>query len=225
MLYSPLSKEFDNRITPATTVASNISRVLGAVNMIGTSPSMNLAIPYPREENKYVQVDVHISPSKKAFDWELFHAAHGDLWNIIGSTIRGLGITVNNNGMYLRIPQIEGLDRKKAMVFLTDDSNTILDFLGMDAERWWKPFQNSQDLFEYAATCRLFWVKRTKPEGEVEGDVIVANELEGQEGGELGKKKLKHNDRARMRKRPLFRIWVDEFIPKYRFRAINSELY
>ena len=184
---------------------------------------INLAIPYPGEEKQYIQVDVHISPSKKALDWELFHTAHGDLWNMLGSTIRGFGITVNDNGMYLRIPQIEAQDRNKAKVFLTDDSNTILDFLGMDAEKWWKPFQTPQELFEYAASCRLFWVKETKAEGEVEGDVMVGNikgEQEGgQEGGEKGKKKLKHNDRARMKKRSLFRLWVEEFIPKYILRT------
>lgn len=192
---------------------------------IGANLSINLAIPYPGEENKYIQVDVHMRPSKKAFDWELFHTAHGDLWNIIGSTIRVFGITVNNTGMYLRIPQIEALDRKKAMVFLTDDSNTILEFLGLNVERWWKPFQNLQEMFEYAATCRLFRVKKTKPEGEAEGDVIVEDDMEGQEGGESGKKKLKHNDRARMRKRPLFRTWMDEFIPKYTPRLSISRLH
>lgn len=187
---------------------------MGAVETIGAYPIINLAIPYPNEADKYIQIDIHISPSKKAFDWEMFHAAHGDLWNIIGSTIRQFGITVNNTGMYLRIPEIEALDKKKAMVFLTDDSNAILEFLGLDAERWWKPFQNQEELFEYAVSCRMFWVKKTKSDDETEGNVIVGGDVEGQEGGESGKKKLKHNDRARIRKRDIFRTWMDEFIPK-----------
>lgn len=209
-----MQREFDSTVTPSSIVTSNLGKVLGAVKSIGVGPHINLAIKYPGEKDKHVQIDLHICSSKKAFNWELFYTAHGDLWNLVGSTIRSFGITVNNTGMYLRIPEIEALDRKKAMLFLTDDSNTILEFLGMNVEKWWMPFQNSQEMFEYAASCRMFRVKEMKPEGDTEGDVILGGELEEQEGGENGKKKLKHNDRARMKKRPLFRMWMDEYIPK-----------
>ncbi|QSZ28910.1 hypothetical protein DSL72_003416 [Monilinia vaccinii-corymbosi] len=191
------------------------------------NPTINFAVPWPEKssisasdmlgedggdlaeytdtasEEWYVQVDVHTCKDEREFDWELFHSAHGDLWNIIGTTIRRFGLTINNRALFIRIPEIELADRKKSMVFLTDDPAKILDFLGLDQEKWWKPFNNQQELFEYAATCRMFWVK-------AEGDVIVT----GVEGGEEGKKKLKHNDRQRMAKRPIFKAWVDEFIPQ-----------
>jgi hypothetical protein len=43
------------------------------------------------------------------------------------------------------------------------------------------------------------------------------------EGGEEGKKKLKHNDRQRMAKRPIFNEWITEFIPKLREEGDYSE--
>ncbi|KAF5867424.1 uncharacterized protein Bfra_010397 [Botrytis fragariae] len=198
------------------------------------NPTINFAVPWPKytitgaKDGKnvtestdtssaswYVQVDVHICKSEHEFDWELFHSAHGDLWNIIGTTIRGFGLTINNCAFFIRIPEIESADRKKSMVFLTDNPAEILDFLGLNQEKWWKRFSTQQEMFEYAATCRMFWV-RDVAEDEAEGDATGIVAERGQEGGAEGKKKLKHNDRQRLAKRPIFRAWVDEFIPMCR---------
>ncbi|KAM0140190.1 hypothetical protein ACHAO1_002419 [Botrytis cinerea] len=195
------------------------------------NPTINFVVPWPGDniagakggENLaestdtssaswYVQVDVHICKSEHEFNWELFHSAHGDLWNIIGTTIRGFGLTINNHAFFIRIPEIELADRKKSMVFLTDNPAEILDFLGLDQEKWWKRFSTQQEMFEYAATCRMFWV-RGVAENEADGDATGVIAERGQEGGAEGKKKLKHNDRQRLVKRPIFRAWVDEFIP------------
>ncbi|KAG4412352.1 hypothetical protein IFR04_014509 [Cadophora malorum] len=228
---------------------------------------MNLAIPWPEDEKdllefekdgtgkadggkkgdevegecekkaRFIQVDIHILPTLSSYNWELFHSAHGDLWNILGSTIRRFGLTVNNLGLYLRIPEIELQDRKKSMVFLTDEPNTILEFLGLDAERWRRSFESQDEMFAYAAGCRMFWVKEKLEVGEGEGDVVgkVSAEIaieaqqngdkigavhEGQEGGTAGKKKLKHNDRQRLEKRPIFRSWIEDFIPQCRAQGL-----
>ncbi|PVH78704.1 hypothetical protein DL98DRAFT_516524 [Cadophora sp. DSE1049] len=187
--------------------------------------------------DRFIQLDIHILPTLRSYSWELFHTAHGDLWNILGSTIRRFGLTVNNLGLFLRIPEIELLDRKKSMVFLTDEPNTILEFLGLDAERWWRSFASQDEMFAYAAGCRMFWVKEKLEVGEGEGDVVgeIPAELsaeahqngevngtvhEGQEGGTAGKKKLKHNDRQRLEKRPIFRSWIEDFVPTCRAQGL-----
>jgi hypothetical protein len=101
---------------------------------------------------------------------------------------------------------------------LTDEPGEVLQFLGLNEDRWWKQFGSREELFQYAATCRMFWIKEEIENGEAEGDVV--GEIEGQEGGEKGKKKLKHNDRQRMEKRPMFKAWIDEFIPECREQGI-----
>lgn len=203
------------------------------------NPTINFAIPWPDKpttdasdiskegegdtlesrvtasEKRYVQVDVHICKHESEFDWQLFHSAHGDLWNIIGSTIRKFGLTINNRAFFIRIPEIELNNRRKSMVFLTDDPTKILNFLGLDQGRWWKRFDTQQEMFEYAATCRMFWVEGVvKDEEEEEEDAISASLKKDQVSGEVEKKKLKHNDRQRLRKRPIFKAWFDEFIPR-----------
>jgi hypothetical protein len=86
------------------------------------------------------------------------------------------------------------------LVFLTEKPSEALEFIGLNEERWWKPFLSQDEMFNYAAGCRVFWV-REKDEDEAEYDVVGDLPAEGQEGGEAGKKKLKHNDRQRMSKR------------------------
>ena len=216
LVFEPLQKEFDPKLTLLAAVAENIGKALDAKDKIVSNGSMNFAIPYLDKDDTYIQLDVHVCSSKTKFDWQLWQEAHGDLWSILGSMIRQFGITVNETGLYLRIPEIEAFNKKKAKVFLTKEPARVLDFLGLDVETWGKPFESREAMFEYAAGCRLFWVKETIAEDELEGDVIAGGGIEGMEGGETGRKKLKSNDRARMGKRPIFRAWHEEFIPKCR---------
>ena len=76
---------------------------------------------------------------------------------------------------------------------------------------WDEPFGSVEALFDYAMTCRLFYVRDT-PDGDAEGDADGT----GVVGGEAGRKKLKSNDRRRMKGRPIYRRWINEFIPGLR---------
>lgn len=185
----------------------------------GEPGSLMLAIPWPEEldsgedgesaEPRFIQVDLHYYKSLDTLQWMLFKHAHGDLWNILGATIRPFGLTIDHIGLYLRIPEIEDNDRKKAKIFLSQDPAIVLDFLGLecDGTKWEVPFSTFDDVFEYAATSRFFWV-RPKDED--------SPEHEKQTGGQTERDKLKSNDRRRMNQRILFREWVDEFIPRCR---------
>jgi hypothetical protein len=185
-----------------------------------------------KPRDKYIQVDVRIYPDLDQLCWVstvgagsesldsetlicpqiLFKHAHGDIWNLLGSTIRPFGLTVDEEALWLRIPEIEKFDRKKAKVCLSRDPVEILHFLGMKVEGFWaEPFESVDALFDYATTCRLFYVRDT-PEDDAEADAIEAGVI----GGEEGRKKLRSNDRRRMKGRPVYRRWINEFIPELR---------
>ena len=178
-----------------------------------------LAIPWPEEldsgedgetaQPRFIQVDLHYYESLETLQWMLFKHAHGDLWNILGATIRPFGLTIDHVGLYLRIPEIEDNDRKKAKILLSQDPAMVLDFLGLECNgtQWEVPFSSFEDVFEYAATSRFFWVR---PKDEDSPEHV------DQTGGETDRNKLKSNDRRRMNQRVLFRKWVDEFIPRCR---------
>ncbi|KAI0140026.1 hypothetical protein F4776DRAFT_571705 [Hypoxylon sp. NC0597] len=164
----------------------------------------------PHQDTKtprYIQVDLHLCESLERLQWMLFKQAHGDLWNILGSTIRPYGLTMDGMGLYVRIPEIESLNKKQAKVLLTAEPAQILNFLGLKhgGKEWEEPFASVDELFEYAATCRLFWVRPEKDENNAAA-----------EGGDVDKNKFKSNDRRRMNYRPIFKKWVDEFLPACR---------
>ena len=80
-------------------------------------------------------MDLRVCPDLASWKWQLFHHAFGDLWNLLGTTIRRFGLTANEKGLQVRIEEIEHLDRKKSMIFLTKDPREVLQLLGLDAER------------------------------------------------------------------------------------------
>ncbi|KAI0376271.1 hypothetical protein F5Y04DRAFT_214214 [Hypomontagnella monticulosa] len=178
--------------------------------------ALNIAIPWPddlrlrdiahTEEDLYIQVDLNLVDTQEQLTWMIFRHAHGDFWNICGSIIRPYGLTIDDEGMYIRIPEIEHLNRKEAKVLLTKEPAEVLEFLGLEGvdTRWKEPFSSTEELFEYAASCRLFWVFPEKDDDPTT------------KSGEAEHGTLKSNDRRRMKYRPLFREWIEVFLPACR---------
>ena len=195
---------------------SEIGRAIGAERTAVEKGmrAAHYAIPWPPhllhhhhgggDEPLYIQVDVRICASLRAFQWFLFKHAHGDLWNVLGSTIRPLGLTVDEEALWLRVPEIEGINRSRAKVRVTGEPGRVLEVLGLEDGRVWEePFATEEGMYEYAATSPMFWVR---PLGEDEG----GSRVEGD------KRALKANDRKRMSMRPCYRRWVEEFLPRCR---------
>ncbi|KAI0520893.1 hypothetical protein F5B22DRAFT_598712 [Xylaria bambusicola] len=229
---SPVS-EPDTSTASVEAQKEAVSRALGAIRCKTENPNtMSMAIPWPKdfpceetvpESNGPVciQVDTHFCKSLDNFYWMLFRHAHGVIWNIIGSTIRPLGLTVDEVGFHIRIPELEEINKKKAKVLLTTNSEEALNFLGLkfDDKQWEEPFASDQDLYEYVATCRLFWVKRKAARASSDDkNVVDLDNLEIKEDDEVAddKRMLKANDRRRMAQRPLFKKWIEEFLPACR---------
>jgi hypothetical protein len=198
-----------------------IQRLLGSVRAVSGS----MAIPWPESllpaeddgPERYIQVDVRICTSVAKMQWMLFKHGHGDLWNILGSVIRPLGITIDDDALWLRIPEIETMHRARAKVYLTAEPAEILHFLGLPIfaggkDLWSHPFATAEEMFEYVASNRLFWIN---PEAGTacgyEHDNVAVEDL-----GAKGRQELKANDRKRIKKRPVFSRWWDEFVPAAR---------
>lgn len=121
--------------------------------------------------------------------------------------------------MYLRIPEIEFENKKKARIFLTHQPAEALDFLGMSHQNgeWETPFASVDEMFEYAARCRWFilWPREVEDShpGEEDHEAEAAAAVPAAAAAAAFRDKLKSNDRARMRQRPIFARWVEEFVP------------
>lgn len=115
---------------------------------------------------------------------------------MLGQIIRPLGLTADEVGLYIRIPEIEKQDKRKSRVFLCSDPKGVVEFLGLSRPNGelGKPFKSLNDLFEYAASCRWFMLWPEDPEAEQETA----------------------RDRSRVKQRPIFKRWADVFIPDCR---------
>lgn len=165
-----------------------ISTALNAKRTISAAPIHSFAVPYPQLYGSYVQLDIQVCEADK-FDWEVFHKSHGDLWNLLGSSIRPFGLTANEKGLHLRIPEIEERDRRRSLVFLTADPDTVLDFLALDRNAYAQPFVTVHAMYEYACSTRFF-----RPTS-------------------YARDELRANDRKRMAQRELYRRFVEDFVP------------
>ena len=76
------------------------------------------------------------------------------------------------------------------MLFLTSDSTSVLDLMGLDVQKYWRQFATVNELYEYAISTRFFRKDDYVREG------------------------LKSNDRKRMGKRPLYQQFVDDWLPQ-----------
>ena len=167
-----------------------LQHYLKAVACIQTpnSPTTSYAVPYPNSPGNYVQVDVHVCP-KGLFEWTLFHQSHGDLWNILGTSLRPYGLTINDTGLHIRVPEIEWIDKKKSLVHLTSEPNSALLFFGLDEKAYWRGWNTINEMFAYATGMR-FWTK----------DVYV-------------KEDLKANDRKRLVQREIYKRFLEDWVP------------
>ncbi|OIW35002.1 hypothetical protein CONLIGDRAFT_568140 [Coniochaeta ligniaria NRRL 30616] len=220
-----------------------IAAALGAEHVIYLEPHLvgaNMAIPWPGEDadmdgsdkdtdtprqRRHIQVDIHIAQSLAEFQWHLFRHAHGDFFQLVGTTVRSLGLTVDEQALWIRIPEIEARDRKRAKVFLTDDPVEVLEFLGYKGYRETEPRNEDKHGFgqslgigdddtgdplshgiwerPFNSVADLFdyvatcrWFWVTPPEAEEETN-----------------KSLRSNDRRRMKQRRVYQQWIEEYIP------------
>ena len=185
---------------PVTHAEQEIAKALNAVQVkkVSGSKTRHYAVPYPKSsedeknEELYAQVDVHVVPNPDFLAWELFLNSWGDLMQIIGVLNRPIGLTVNDRGIYVRIPEIEPTNRKKAMVFLTSSPTDMLCFLRLDVDQYERGFTTNEEVFEWCLNGGLYPAPKQHDETA--------------------------NDRTRIRKRVMFTECMREYYPKHKDR-------
>ncbi|KAF4472001.1 hypothetical protein FALBO_1106 [Fusarium albosuccineum] len=174
---------------PSRSFSVKVQPVQETSNDSGNSPSQPCL---------HIQVDVHVFDTMNRLEYTLFHQAHGDFFQLVGSIVKPYGLTIDDQALWLRIPEIETVNRKLSKVKLTEKPDQILKFLGFPPQRFWSgPFENLEAMYEYVAQCRFFWVA---PESTVDDECRA----------------ITSNDRRRLRTRPGYRQWVEEFKPRCR---------
>ena len=187
-----------------------LQHALGAVARAENGVTKSYCVPLPstvvdgEHEDTFAQIDVHKVRHPSMLDLEIFMGSYGDMQQMLGLLQRPLGLTTNDRGLHLRVQEVEVMNRKAALIFLTCDVREMLSFLGLDVGKWEKGFASDEEVFEWCLRGR-FW-----------GEKVVTDVLAGRHR-EMGDGVGMHSgDRQRMRKRPMFRACIEEFIPKHR---------
>lgn len=193
-----------------------LAAILDAVDYIftkGNGASANFALPWPEQirpenhtGNLYIQVDIRVCSTLEHLHWILFKHAHGDLWSILGSIIRPYGVTLDERAFWLRVEEIEAINKNRAKVLLTTEPAKVLSFLGVPIGDFWdRPFETVDDMFQYATNSNMMYVRTedTKTDATVNMDPAT----------------MSSNDRKRLRMRPAYQEFFDNFIPKCRMRG------
>lgn len=173
-----------------------VEQSLNAHRTVKSGESRSFAVPITFSEDTdadididvYAQIDVNLC--RPGFlQWERLLDSHGDMWQIIGRFLRPLGLTATGKGLHVRISEIEALNRVESMLYLTHDVGRTLEFLGLDVQRYQAGFTTRDDLYRWCISGRFFHPTSLKRDLQTS------------------------NDRQRMRKRPMFRDFNDEWMP------------
>jgi hypothetical protein len=183
-----------------TFTPDDIATAFHAHRHVKNGTTRSFAVPHPEEPDSFVQVDTHVC-AEGWLDWECFHQSYADLWQIIGVAHRALGLTANDNGLHVRIEEIEDKNRKASMLFLTDDPVQVLRFYGLDVERYERGFEEMEELYEWVTKGRFF-----------------SREV-------LEEREEKANDRQRLKARDMYRRFIQDWIPAHPGAGVKEETW
>ena len=181
-----------------------IAEALDAVRYVANGRTVSYAMKWPDqdpdEDPKYIQVDVE-EVDCPDWEWSLFVKAYGDMRQIIAVLHRRLGLSFTDKGLFARIEEMEAVNRKKSLVFLSNDPDDVLQFLGLDPGPYHRGFALEEDLFEWIVTCRFF--NRENATAKTE----------------------KANDRRRLMQRHMYRCFFQEWLPMVPIVMSESNSY
>ena len=148
LVSDPFSGNLPSIDTLTTRLAARQSR--SATN----SPTTSFAVPYPGRFTDFIQIDMHVC-SCAMFEWQVFHHSHGELWNLLGTSLRPFGLTANSEGLNIRIEEIEASDKERSMVLLTREPKRVMTLLGINIDKCTKPFINMEEMYVLVTSCRF----------------------------------------------------------------------
>ncbi|KAI9715410.1 MAG: hypothetical protein M1828_000870 [Chrysothrix sp. TS-e1954] len=143
----------------------NLAQALNAKRAVETGPNAaSYALARSDEDpNVYVQVDVTICESVRDLEWQLFIHSYGDMIQILGQSLRALGLIFMPSGFHLVIEEIEqasrtgqNISRESSRLLLSQDPDAVMSFLGLDCDTYWSGLKTENQVFEWLCQGSYF---------------------------------------------------------------------
>lgn len=84
------------------------------------------------ENNYYIQVDVKVCFKSQLFEWRTFELNYASNSKMIGSMVKPLGLTIDPEGVHIRVEEIEETNFPGSMVRIGKDPKDVLRITGLD---------------------------------------------------------------------------------------------
>ncbi|XPS72300.1 hypothetical protein M3J09_004467 [Ascochyta lentis] len=141
----------------------------------------------------WVQVDVKICFKPELFSWMTFELNYASQSGVLGSMIKPLGLTIDPEGLHVRVQEMEDTDWPGSMVWVTRDSWMVCRILGLGRRAVDGGFERSEE--KYAASW-MFHPGHFKAKLEEDSYLV------------------QHGHRSHFLKK-----WIPEHYPNYEFSA------
>jgi hypothetical protein len=112
----------------------------------------------------YAQIDIVKLPSALQ-DWTVLYSSYGDLAGILGMVVTNFGFDITETGLRLRLQEWDDSSleewqhfkprKDEGKMILSTNREEIMEFFGLDVERYENGFQTKTELFEWMSECRL----------------------------------------------------------------------
>ncbi|KAF1917032.1 hypothetical protein BDU57DRAFT_575663 [Ampelomyces quisqualis] len=118
---------------------------------------MYFAICAPGHEDEFwVQVDVKVCFKPELFEWQTFELNYASNSKMIGSMVKPLGLTIDPEGLHVRVEDIEETNFPASMVWVSKDPRDVLKITGLDRRILDAGFETKDEIYEYFAGSWLF---------------------------------------------------------------------
>ncbi|KAK1811485.1 hypothetical protein LTR12_014131 [Friedmanniomyces endolithicus] len=121
---------------------------------------------------RFAQVDIETVPTA-LYPWRTFYSSYGDLSSILGHILRPLGFKLSENGLFLRLKELEqaksmlchGIADHDGLLLLSCSPYKVMQFLGLSADRYEQGFATLDELYVWLGHCRgvcaeLGWTRK-----------------------------------------------------------------
>jgi hypothetical protein len=133
-LHSPTSttiKDFD-WVSTVAIIKSALNTTHGRRGFLNPG-CMYFVIRAPGDDNEFwVQVDVKVCFKPAMFEWETFELNYASNSKMIGSMMKPLGLTIDPQGLHIRVEEMEESNLPGSMVWVSKDPRDVLRLAGLD---------------------------------------------------------------------------------------------
>ncbi|KAF2689529.1 hypothetical protein K458DRAFT_292168 [Lentithecium fluviatile CBS 122367] len=165
------------------------------------------AIPAGGENDFWVQIDIKILEKRdeQSFAWEKFQLNYASGSKMLGSLIKPLGMTIDPEGLHIRVEEMEQTNFPGSMVFVSKDPWDVLKIVGLDRRFLYEGFTGNEQIYQYFASSWVFQPAH------------FATRLEDE-------KFLKHLEERSAPWVHFVKEWISEHYPGYRFHDQDISL-